>query len=102
MKKNTVRNRSAGTMSSIFPVFYAQKHPDEDWAETFAVWLTPDRDWRSDYADWPEALAKLEFCDSTMRSLATKAPLITNSELDEDVGDLTYSLDEFYTVAGGE
>ena len=21
---------------------YAQKHPDEDWAETFAVWLDPE------------------------------------------------------------
>src|SRR5438067_2597 len=32
------------------PGWYAQKHPDEDWAETFAVWLTPQRDWRADYA----------------------------------------------------
>src|SRR5438093_9808271 len=35
------------------PAWYAQKHPDEDWAETFAVWVTPGRDWRSEYADWP-------------------------------------------------
>src|SRR3954449_2934565 len=40
------------------PGWYAQKHPDEDWAETFAVWLTADRDWRKEYADWPSALAK--------------------------------------------
>src|SRR5438105_1292144 len=26
--------------------WYAQKHPDEDFAETFAVWLTPRRNWR--------------------------------------------------------
>src|SRR5581483_4341810 len=45
------------------PGHYAQKHPDEDWAETFAVWMTPGRDWRREYADWPAALAKLEFCD---------------------------------------
>ncbi len=45
------------------PGWYAQKHPDEDWAETFAVWLTPGAHWRADYAEWPEALAKLEFCD---------------------------------------
>ena len=37
------------------PGWYAQKHPDEDWAETFAVWLTPGLDWRRDYSDWPEA-----------------------------------------------
>ena len=35
------------------PGWYAQKHPDEDWAETFAVWLTPGLDWRADYAACP-------------------------------------------------
>ena len=44
------------------PGWYAQKHPDEDWSETFAVWMTPGRDWRADYAQLPTALAKLEFC----------------------------------------
>lgn len=39
---------------------YAQKHPDEDWAETFAVWLDPGSRWRETYASWPGALAKLE------------------------------------------
>ena len=32
--------------------WYAQKHPDEDFAETFAVWLTPTIDWRTEYAGW--------------------------------------------------
>src|SRR5947199_165860 len=44
------------------PGWYAQKHPDEDWAETFAVWMTPGLDWRRCYAGRP-ALAKLEYCD---------------------------------------
>jgi len=78
------------------PAWYAQKHPDEDWAETFAVWVTPGRDWRSDYADWPEALAKLEYCDRTMKALGDRDPPVTATELDEDVGELTYSLDHFY------
>ena len=51
------------------PGWYAQKHPDEDWAETFAVWMTPGIDWRNDYADQPLALSKLEFCDRTLRAL---------------------------------
>ena len=51
------------------PGWYAQKHPDEDWAETFAVWMTPRLDWRAEYADWPEALAKLDYCDRTMQAL---------------------------------
>src|SRR5205823_8641531 len=78
------------------PAWYAQKHPDEDWAETFAVWVTPGRDWRSDYADWPEALAKLEYCDRTMKALGDRDPPVTATELDEDVGDLAFTLDHFY------
>jgi Putative zinc-binding metallo-peptidase len=48
--------------------WYAQSHPTEDFAETFAVWLTPRSAWRAQYADWP-ALAKLEYVDRTMRAL---------------------------------
>ena len=33
--------------------WYAQKHPDEDFAESFAVWLTPDSDWKRRYARLP-------------------------------------------------
>jgi hypothetical protein len=45
--------------------WYAQKHPDEDFAETFAVWLTPGLDWRARYEGWP-ALRKLEYVDRVM------------------------------------
>jgi hypothetical protein len=53
--------------------WYAQSHPDEDFAETFAVWLTPGLDWRARYRGW-KALQKLEFVDELMQSLAGKAP----------------------------
>ena len=53
--------------------WYAQKHPDEDFAETFAVWLTPNLDWRSEYGGWP-ALAKLEYVDQAMREIAPHEP----------------------------
>jgi len=56
--------------------WYAQSHPDEDFAETFAVWLTPDLDWRKRYAGW-KALQKLEYVDELMRGLAGKPPLHT-------------------------
>jgi hypothetical protein len=53
--------------------WYAQKHPDEDFAETFAVWLTPDSDWRRKYRGWP-ALKKLEYVDRMARELADAPP----------------------------
>ncbi len=78
------------------PGWYAQKHPDEDWAETFAVWMTPGLDWRSEYADWPQALSKLDFCDATMRAVSGREPLITSADRDEDVSEVSYSLNDFY------
>jgi len=48
--------------------WYAQSHPTEDFAETFAVWLPPRARWRSQYAGWP-ALDKLDYVDRTMREL---------------------------------
>jgi hypothetical protein len=53
--------------------WYAQSHPDEDFAETFAVWLTPDLDWRNRYKDW-KALQKLEYVDELMHSIAGQPP----------------------------
>jgi hypothetical protein len=76
------------------PGWYAQKHPDEDWSETFAVWMTPARDWRADYAQLPTALAKLEFCARTMAALGE--PLVTTTELDEDVSGIDYTLEQYY------
>ena len=53
--------------------WYAQKHPDEDFAETFAVWMTPGFDWRVEYAGW-EAMRKLEWVDALMGELALLSP----------------------------
>lgn len=78
------------------PGWYAQKHPDEDWAETFAVWMTPGSTWREEYATWSEALAKLEYCDRTVRAVAVRDPVITDEELDEDVGQIGYSIQDLY------
>ncbi len=39
--------------------WYAQAHPTEDFAETFAVWLKPRSGWRKSYAEWP-AFHKLQ------------------------------------------
>ena len=50
-------------------VWYTQSHPDEDFAETFAVWLRPRSNWRTRYAEWP-ALKKLEYVDELMAEIA--------------------------------
>lgn len=83
------------------PGWYAQKHPDEDWAETFAVWMTPNSNWRRQYADWPEALAKLNWCDAVMSRLRDQPPLVTVTEADEDVSQLTDTLEDFYRRPAG-
>ena len=81
------------------PGWYAQKHPDEDWAETFAVWMTPHLDWRAGYSHWPAALEKLEYCDRTMAVVNARDPAVTLTEQDEDVSDLPGSLDDYYRGA---
>jgi Putative zinc-binding metallo-peptidase len=56
------------------PKFYAQAHPDEDFAETFAVWLAvPAETWREQYRGW-KALQKLEYVDGIMRVAAEVKP----------------------------
>ena len=66
--------------------WYAQSHPDEDFAETFAVWLTPNSEWRQRYAGW-RALGKLEYMDSLMDSLrGTTAPVQRPEEIDPLIG----------------
>jgi hypothetical protein len=76
--------------------WYAQKHPDEDFAETFAVWLTPNLDWRAAYAGWP-ALQKLEYVDRVMGEIASEAPTaVQPEEEDLPVEAMNYSLADHY------
>jgi hypothetical protein len=75
--------------------WYAQSHPDEDFAETFAVWLTPGADWRARYAGWP-ALRKLEYMDELMKEIGPRAPLVTAAATPDEVSTLTITLREHY------
>ncbi|HMI55848.1 MAG TPA: hypothetical protein VK494_06660, partial [Gemmatimonadaceae bacterium] len=76
--------------------WYAQKHPDEDFSETFAVWLTPGLDWRSTYAGWG-ALAKLEYVDRIMKQVANKVPDVPEPTDDDlPVAAMQYTLAEHY------
>lgn len=75
--------------------WYAQAHPDEDFAETFAIWLTPGLDWRKDYAGW-RALRKLEYTDELMRSLAGKPPVHMPKYRAADYDCLNIKLKTYY------
>jgi hypothetical protein len=55
--------------------WYAQSHPDEDFAETFAVWLDPQSMWKERYEGWPAA-RKLEYMDRLMKELARRRPIV--------------------------
>lgn len=75
---------------------YAQKHPDEDFAETFAIWLTPRSGWRRKYRFWP-ALRKLTFIAKLMRGLKGRPlPAVTSGLLVNPVKDMTMPLAEHY------
>ncbi|MBN1422486.1 MAG: putative zinc-binding metallopeptidase [Planctomycetes bacterium] len=81
--------------SSEYGRNYAQKHPDEDFAETFAVWLTPNSAWRRRYRGWP-ALRKLEYVDDLMRRVRRMRPLCDGGSLFRPVQRMTLLVKEHY------
>jgi hypothetical protein len=74
---------------------YAQSHPDEDFAETFAVWLDPESQWRSKYSIWP-AMKKLEYVDELMTEILNEQPRTTNQHTMASIDDLDQTLREHY------
>jgi hypothetical protein len=75
--------------------WYAQSHPDEDFAETFAVWLDPQAMWATRYAGWP-AQRKLEYMDRLMRTLARQRPRIKSQRQVDPIARLRKTLAEHY------
>jgi hypothetical protein len=75
--------------------WYAQSHPDEDFAETFAVWLEPTSMWATRYAGWP-AVRKLEYMDRLMRSLANARPTVRSKRQVDPLPRLRKTLGEHY------
>jgi hypothetical protein len=75
---------------------YAQKHPDEDWAETFAVWLYPKSGWKTKYQNWPVALSKLEYIDQLMTEIAGQKPVNTKTKRDGDYTTIEDTISEWW------
>jgi superoxide dismutase len=82
---------------------YAQKHPDEDWAETFAVWLDPGSRWQEAYAAWPGALQKLEVVDLLLVSWGRAYGQPINRAVGRTVPyqTLTYTIGEYLGLRSG-
>ncbi len=81
--------------------WYAQKHPDEDFAETFAVWLTPRGNWRRRYQGWP-AMRKLRYVDRMARRLADTEPIVKTGDIDITPEDIGITVEQFYEAAAQE
>jgi hypothetical protein len=79
--------------------WYAQKHPDEDFAETFAVWLTPRSNWRKKYAGWG-ALEKLRYVDGLARRLRETDPIRATGATDITVEEMDKTVAEYYQASG--
>lgn len=76
-------------------LYYAQSHPDEDFAETFAVWLSPRTTWQRRYEGW-RALEKLQYVDTIMTELQGERPAHVNRARIEPVSEITTTLREHY------
>ncbi len=75
--------------------WYAQKHPDEDFAETFAVWLTPRSGWRLKYRQWP-AIHKLRYVSRVARQVGSQPPIVSTGAFDVPVEDMKLTVEQYY------
>ncbi len=83
------------------PGWYAQKHPDEDFAETFAVWLTPRSAWRKRYRAWG-AMNKLRYMDRIARELGNIDPARRRGQTDITVDEMEMTVGDFYRQSSEE
>ncbi len=80
---------------TYLPDWYAQKHPDEDFAETFALWLDPRSAWRKGYAQKP-AFKKLLYIEESMKIYGTQKPFISKGKRHRPLSVLSMTLSAWY------
>ncbi len=112
LRRRSTRRRIFGLPSLAYPEYYlpkpysksfvqhldhwyAQSHPDEDFAETFAVWLDPASQWALRYEGWP-ARRKLEYMERAMRGLADSRPRIRTTRVVDPLPKIKRTLREHY------
>jgi hypothetical protein len=112
LRRRPTRRRLFGNPSTAYPEYYtpkpysksfvhhldhwyAQSHPDEDFAETFAVWLENQKNWATQYAGWP-ALRKLEYMDKLMREISRRRSVVKSKRVVDPMRRLRKTLREHY------
>ena len=75
--------------------YYAQYHPDEDFVETFAVWLTPGMDWRAQYKGW-KALDKLLYVEQLIQEIKGREPPVKSRRKFWRLSTLNITLNNYY------
>lgn len=76
-------------------MWYAQSHPAEDYAESFAVWLMPQSRWQKVYEGWP-ALRKLQTLDKMLKDIGDLPPPVKSRDRDESLPKVKMTLREHY------
>ena len=79
---------------------YAQKHPDEDFSETFAVWLDPGSKWKWNYRNWKGALNKLQYVDRLFRreKIAARRPLRVRYDEIDNYKNINMTVAEYFDI----
>lgn len=80
--------------------WYAQSHPAEDFAETFAIWLKPRSGWKAHYRGWP-AMKKLEYVDRVMKEVVGRKPINTSRQHVAGLREMKKTLGEHYCEKRG-
>jgi Putative zinc-binding metallo-peptidase len=75
--------------------YYAQYHPDEDFAETFSVWITPNSNWQDVYKGW-KALGKLNYVDELISEIKAKEPIVVTGKRYWEAHRMKTTLGNFY------
>jgi hypothetical protein len=79
---------------------YAQKHPDEDWAETFAIWLDPRSHWKDMYRTWPHAFEKLTYVDHLMEEIAGQEVVNQDKKKEGPYSEIEETVSEWWGLDG--
>jgi hypothetical protein len=99
-KKYTTENYQHNPLSNHYVQnldnHYAQSHPLEDFAETFAIWLDPTSSWKQQYRYHPIALEKLNYINMLATKFSNKKPINLGGKRIFQANKLKSTLKQYY------